>query len=305
MPVGAAGGTPQYAGTFLPEMWASKILVKFWDALVIAAVANSDYAIGKGMGDTMHIRVAPTINTFRYYKNLKMTMQIPETTLIDLVIDYARAFFVGCDDIDLYQSDMSLLNVFSDNAGMQIKDDTEADIFGDIYADAATYNAGTTAGYISQNINLGTSGAPLSVTSADVMKLIAHSMQCLGEYSAPMEDRWGIIPEWLKTKILLSELKDASLAGDGTSILRNGRLGRIVDCTLYMSNKVTSASDGGNTAFYPLFGQKRALCFTANLDKTEEVRPEEQFETGIKGLTVCGWKVLKSDVLVTPYIYEG
>lgn len=305
MPVGAAGGTPQYAGSFVGETWSTKMLIKFWDALVMPSISNSDYAIGKGQGDTCHIRIAPTITSFRYYKNMKMTMQIPETTLIDLVIDYARAFFVGCDNIDLYQSDMNLMNDFSEHASMQLKQDTEGDIFADIYADAATYNSGNAEGYISRNINLGTSGTPLVVTSADVLEVIAKSMQCLGEYQAPVEDRWGVIPEWIKTRILLSELKDASLAGDGTSMLRNGRLGRIVDCTLYLSNKLTTASDGGYTCFYPLFGQKRSLCYAANLNEVSRVEPEEQFEKGIKGLTVCGWKVIKAEGLVVPYVREG
>jgi hypothetical protein len=305
MPVGAAGGTPQYSGTFVGETWSAKILVKFWDALILPSISNADYAIGKGEGDTCHIRVAPTITTQRYYKNMKMTLQIPETTLIDLLIDYARAAYVGCDDIDAYQSNIALMNEFSDNAGMQIKQDTESDIFADIYPDSAAYNEGATAGYISRNINLGVSGTPLPVTSADVLQLIVKTMQCLDEYSAPKTDRWGVIAAWLKSNVMLSELKDASLSGDGTSIMRNGRMGRIADCTLYESNKLTTASDGGHTCFYPMFGQKRALCFATNISKTDRENIPGTFESAIKILTVCGWKVLKGEALVVPYVYEG
>lgn len=305
MPVGAAAGTPQHSGTFVGETWSAKILVKFWDALILPSISNSDYAIGKGQGDTCHIRVEPTINTFRYYKNMRMTMQIPETTLIDLLIDYARAFFTGCDNIDAYQSNIALMNQFSDSAGMQIKQDTEGDIFADIYADSATYNSGATAGYISRNVNLGVSGTPLAVTSADILQLIVYSMQCLDEYSAPKEDRWGVITAWMKSLVSLSELKDASMAGDGTSIMRNGRMGRIQDATLFESNKIESATDGAHTAFYPMFGQKRALCYAANITDVQKVEPEETFQKGIKGLTVCGWKVLKGEALVIPYVYQG
>ena len=305
MPVGAAGGTPQYAGTFVGETWSAKMLVKFWDALIISAVSNSDYAIGKGQGDTCHIRTAPTVNTFRVYKNMEFDFEYLEAPLIDLLIDYARGFAFACDDFDLYQSDMPLMNEFSDHAGMQLKQDTESDIWADIYPDAAAYNEGATAGYKSQNINLGVTGTPLVVTTADVLNLIVRSMQCLGEYSAPPEDRWGAIPQWMNSNVLLSDLKDASLAGDGTSILRNARMGRIADCTLYLSNQLETASDGGYTCFYPQFGQKRALCFAANLNKVKKVEPSKSFQEGVKGLTVCGWKVLKPEALVSPYVREG
>jgi len=305
MPVGATGGTPQYSGTFVPETWSAKILVKFWDALTIAAVSNADYAVGKGQGDTVHVRVAPTVTTFRYYKNQDLDFEYLETTLIDLLINYGRAFAIACDDIDIYQSDIALMDEFSDNAGMQLKQDTEEDIFADIYADAATYNTGSTAGYKTHNINLGTSGTPLVVTTDDVLKLIVRAGQCLGEYSAPFEDRWAIIPEWMNSNILLSDLKDASLAGDGTSILRNARMGRIANFTLYLSNLIETATDGGYTCFYPLFGQRRALTFAANLDKVKRVEPSKSFQQGIKGLTVCGWKVFKSEALVVPYVREG
>uniref|UniRef100_A0A6M3IKT9 Putative structural protein n=1 Tax=viral metagenome TaxID=1070528 RepID=A0A6M3IKT9_9ZZZZ len=43
MPVGAAAGTPQYSGVFVPEVWSATLLVKFYDACVMAAISNTDY----------------------------------------------------------------------------------------------------------------------------------------------------------------------------------------------------------------------------------------------------------------------
>ncbi len=47
---------------------------------------------------------------------------------------------------------------------------------------------------------------------------------------------------WVCGMIKKSELKDASLAGDGTSIVRNGRLGIIDRFTLYCSNNLANAA---------------------------------------------------------------
>lgn len=39
----AASGTPTYVGTMIPEVWAGKLLYKFYDATVLAAISNTDY----------------------------------------------------------------------------------------------------------------------------------------------------------------------------------------------------------------------------------------------------------------------
>ena len=44
MPVGAAAGTPQYSGVFIPEVWSGTMLVKFYAACVLADISNTDYA---------------------------------------------------------------------------------------------------------------------------------------------------------------------------------------------------------------------------------------------------------------------
>ena len=41
--INAASGTPQYSGTFIPEVWSTKLLVKFYAATVLAAICNTDY----------------------------------------------------------------------------------------------------------------------------------------------------------------------------------------------------------------------------------------------------------------------
>jgi hypothetical protein len=40
-----AAGQPTtypYSGTFIPEIWSGKLLVKFYDATVLTAIANTD-----------------------------------------------------------------------------------------------------------------------------------------------------------------------------------------------------------------------------------------------------------------------
>ena len=43
MAVDAVAGTPQYSGTFVPEIWSGKLLIKFYAATILAAISNTDY----------------------------------------------------------------------------------------------------------------------------------------------------------------------------------------------------------------------------------------------------------------------
>lgn len=42
MAIGAAAGTVQYSGNFIPEKWSTKILIKFYEACCLAAISNTD-----------------------------------------------------------------------------------------------------------------------------------------------------------------------------------------------------------------------------------------------------------------------
>jgi hypothetical protein len=40
------GGTnpnPAYSGTFIPEIWSGKLIEKFYNSTVLAAISNTDY----------------------------------------------------------------------------------------------------------------------------------------------------------------------------------------------------------------------------------------------------------------------
>ena len=42
MAISAAAGTPQHSGVFIPEVWSTRLLVKFYSATVLASISNTD-----------------------------------------------------------------------------------------------------------------------------------------------------------------------------------------------------------------------------------------------------------------------
>lgn len=298
-----AGGTPQYSGVFIPEIWSANMLVKFYAATVLAAISNTKYEGEiKDKGDKVIIRQVPDMVIRDYSKGQNLIIDRPESNNVELVIDKAKYFNFICDDIDKHQTDLPLMDAWSTDAGQQMKIQIDTDFLETVYDDGtATYNAGNAAGKKSGDIALGTAGTPVIVTKTNILDLIVDADTVLDEQNVPEESRWFLIPPWMRGMILKSDLKDASLTGDGQSILRNGRIGRIGNFTLYVSNLIYSAS----SSFYTMAGHISALSFAAQMSKTESLRPESTFGTLVRGLTVYGYKTLKADALVSMVLQKG
>ena len=114
-----------------------------------------------------------------------------------------------------------------------------------------------------------------------------------------------VIPAWMCTLILTSDLKDASLAGDGTSMLRNGRLGVIDTFTLYKSNQLKTSADGSsNTCTFILYGTKHAITFASQIVKNENLVNPNAFGTLFRGLQVYGYKVTQPTAMGVLYAYK-
>jgi hypothetical protein len=306
MAISVAAGTPQYSGTFIPEIWSGKLLVKFYEATVIAAISNTDYEGEiKSQGDKVIIRQVPDITIRNYVKGQALQIERPEAPNKELPIDRAKYFNMICDDIDKHQTDIALMDSWSRDASQQMKISVDTDFLGDVYSDAHASNKGVTAGAISGDIDLGATGDILAVTKANILDVIVDLGTVLDEQNVPEMDRWIVFPAWVCGMILKSDLKDASLSGDGTSIMRNGRVGVIDTFTIYKSNLLTTASDGGFTAYHALAGHKSAISFAAQMTDMESLRAESTFGTLVRGLNVCGWETLKTESLIDLYIRKS
>lgn len=304
MPLGTAAGYPQHSGVLIPEIWAGKALIKFYTATVFGAIANTNYE-GEitGQGDTVHIRTVPDMVIKDYVKGQKLEYDNPESELVDLEIDKAKYYGFKINDVDKAQSDMDYMEQWSDDAGEQLKIAIDKGILSNVYADADTDNKGTSAGKDSGNIDLGASGSPVEITKANCIDKIVEIGQVLDEQDVPENDRWMVIPPWMRTRALLGELKDASLTGDGKSALRNGRLGVVDRFTIYNSNNLPKVDDStyGSNAWHLIAGHKSALTFASQLVQNETLKNQDDFGQLLRGLQVYGYRVIKPIAMVDFY----
>ena len=150
----------------------------------------------------------------------------------------------------------------------------------------------------------GTEAGDSTSNDQSVTDFIVNAGQVLDEQNIPESGRWMAIPAWMASMIKKSDLKDASLAGDGTSILRNGRLGMIDRFTLYLSNLLPTLDSAVDTTSV-FFGTKAALTFASQFTKMETIRSERSFSNLLRGLQVYGFRVVNGVAMGRAVVARG
>jgi len=289
-----AAGRPNYSGNFIPEIWSGKLIENFYDATVLAAISNTNYEGEiRRMGDTVNIRTTPEISIKTYVKGQTLSVENPDKPKIQLVIDKGEYFACIEDDVDKVQSDVNMMDTWSKDASERMKIKIDQRVLTDILPDIAASNKGASAGRISGNIDLGTSGSAIAITKTNVLEYIVDMGTVLDEANCPESDRFIIIPAKMAGMIKKSDLKDASLTGDSVSVLRNGRLGMIDRFTVYMSHNLSVTSG----KFSLIAGHKMGFTFASQMTEMESLRAESTFGNVIRGLQVYGYKVVKPEAL--------
>ena len=299
------GGRPNYSGNFIPEIWSGKLIENFYDATVLAAISNTDYEGEiRSMGDTVNIRTTPEITIRDYVKGQTLTVENPDKPKLQLVIDKGEYFACVEDDVDKVQSDINLMDTWSKDASERMKIKIDQRVLTDLLPDIAATNKGATAGEQSASFNLGTTGAPLTVSkdgassTTSVVDLIVDMGTVLDEANCPEGDRYMVIPAKMAGLIKKSELKDASLTGDSTSIVRNGRLGMVDRFTIYVSHNLNVSSG----KYSIIAGHKMGFTFATQMTEMESLRAESTFGNIIRGLQVYGYKVVKPEAIAQAVI---
>jgi len=290
----ASPRTVNYSGNFIPEIWSGKLIENFYDATVLSAITNTDYEGEiRQHGDTVNIRTTPELTIRDYEKGMTLTVENPDKAKIQLLIDKGEYFAAVEDDVDRIQSDIVLMNTWSKDASEKMKIKIDQRVLAAMPAGVATANKGATAGRISGNIDLGTTGTPIAITKSNVLEYMVDLGTVLDEANAPESDRFIVIPAKMAGLIKKSDLKDAALAGDSVSLLRNGRLGMIDRFTVYMSHNLPVTSG----KFSILAGHKMGTTFASQMTNMETIRSEHTFGNIIRGLQVYGYKVVKPEAL--------
>lgn len=300
--------------SFIPEVWSAELLVTLHKAHVFANLANRDYEGEiKSMGDTVRIHGIGPVTVSNYVKDTDIAapQQLSDAATA-LVINQAKYFNFGVDDVDKAQQNPKVMSQAMIEAAYAIADGIDTFMAG-FYTDAATTNL------------IGTSGSPVVVTvgtqaNAGAGTTVYDYLLQLGQYltqgNVPKSGRWAVVPPWVTT--LLGQ--DIRFTGFNTpdarmTILTNkldasgglstdAYLGKIGAIDVYESNNCPHL--GGTVGIagsqdVVLAGHSMALSYADNVVETEAYRPPLRFADAVKGLHLYGAKVVRPTALAVGF----
>ena len=277
----------------------------------------------KNQGDTVRIRLAPSISISDYEVGSNLSYEVPTPIYTDLQVNKGKYFGVQVSDVLGYQSDIDLMNMFTDDAAKQLKIAIENEVFFNSFVTEgpATANEGATAGQISAAYNLGTDTAPIDQSSAaNVLNAILRMSSVLDEQNVPETGRWLIISPYDRHLLMQSNIAQAYFTGDPESTIRSGKIGMLDRFTVYVSNLLprgaagkalvsglTDTATGGAVSNAKarrtmIAGTKDAVAFAMTVNKTEPLRNQTDFGDIVRGLAVYGRKVVKPEALVVAQV---
>lgn len=321
---GAFDTNPSYSGAFIPTLWSGKLLAKFYQNTMLSEVTNTDYEGElKNQGDTVRIRLAPSISISDYTVGQNLSYEVPTPIFQDMQVNKGKYFGVQVNDVLSYQSDMNLMNMFTEDAAKQLKIAIENEVFFNSFVTEgpASANEGATAGAISAAYNLGTDTAPIDqATPENVLKAILRMSTVLDEQNVPEDGRFLILSPYDRHLLMQSSIAQAYFTGDQSSTIRTGKIGMLDRFSVYVSNLLpkgeagkalvaglSATSTGGSVSNAKarrtmIAGTKAATSFAMTINKTEPLRNQTDFGDIVRGLAVYGRKVVKPEALVVAQV---
>lgn len=268
---------------FIPQIWSARLLAHLDKIHVYAGLVNRDYE-GEitQFGDTVKINQIGDI-TIKKYTGAKIDDPDELTGEQNtLVIDQANYFNFAIKDVDNAQTNPKLMNEAMARAAYGLNDTVDSLLAGIMVAGAAGA--------------IGSDESPIVPTKDDAYDLLVDLGTELTEKNVPLVGRWVVVPPFYHGFLQ----KDSRFVGNGTdvnmAILQGGHIGAAAGFQIYVSNNVPN-TDGAK--YKILAGTNAGTSFAEQITETEGYRPESNFSDAVKGLHLCGAKVLQKDALAT------
>lgn len=310
--------TDSYSGKFIPAVWSAKLNAKFYAASVYGDISNTNWqGEVSSMGDKVYINTAPTITISNYTAGGTLNYQVPTPDMQELVVDKGKTFAFQINDVLEYQAKPNLLDMFTTDAGEQMRIAIDSTVLYNTIFSAHASNKGSTAGSKSGAYSFGTDATPITLTAANVVQKVLELASALDEQNVPDSDRYLVIDPATRALLFQSELAKAYSTGDSTSPVRNGKIGTIDRFTVYVSNQLPRGAAGTAQPWVSgagdensitttgtvakrraiVAGHKSAITFVSQITKMETVRNPNDFGDFIRSLNVFGYKVVKPESL--------
>ena len=256
--------------SFIPKVWSARLLENLHRQLVFGALCNRSWEGDISQyGDTVHINAVSDITVRPYTPNTDIAdpEQLSGADLT-MTIDHGAYYNFYLNDVDAAQARADVMDAAMRAAAGRLAEDTEDYLLGVIRAGAGTSVSG-------------------ALPAGGVWELIVGIKTALDKKHVPRADRKLILPPELEGSLLMD---NRFIVGTGAADarLREGSIARAAGFDIYISAALTDEI----IAMTP-----DAVTFANQIVRTEAYRREKGFDDGVKGLSLCGAKVVLPDAV--------
>lgn len=306
---------------FKPAIWSKVILAALQKSLVYGspAVTNDDYE-GEISGPGNSVKITqfgdPTISD--YTPGGTITYQALEDGGLELLIDQAKSFSFGVDDVDKRQAAGDMQTYLEDRASYGLKNVADQFLAG-MYTGVAANNiligpsSTTTTSLTVGNYLLPQTFASATSHPADFYTQVLLPLSvALDEANVPEEGRYCVVPPWAiaLVRATLGFVSVTDMQGNASKVFTTGMIGQVAGFDILKSNNAvcfdttpsTQTPTGGSATSYQSAwaiqaGHSMALTFGEQIVSTEAFRLQNTFADGVRGLHVYGAKLVRPDCI--------
>lgn len=304
MAVSASSGYPQYSGNLITPKFSMELIERFYCTSVFADISVTDYSGEiRGCGDQITFFREPEVAIQNLEKDGKIEHQTLIAESVTMTIDNRFAFSVKIDRLDEQQicNWEKWKESFLKRAVYNMNQLIDKRLLTSLYAEVDSRNKGilTSARY-----NFGAPGAPLSLTSANILQVMAQIHAQLCTLCASGEEMFIVLPcEAMPVLMNSPILGQAYASGLSNSALLNGKIpDMIAGFHVYFSVNVGTAVEGANTAFFIIAGRRDSTGFAiTNENDFRIIEDKDDPDHYYQGFMTWGSKVIRKEGLVGVY----
>ena len=263
---------------FKPTIWSRELNYSLKRKLVALNVVNQDWIgeIAKA-GDKVKITRAAGITTGTYVPGTDISIETATSTQLELTIDQFNYFAFSVDSVDEVQANIDLFTAYTKEADYSRGKTIDEYLFG-FYTAAHADNV----------------VAKTTATAATIYDALVDCAVLLDNKDVDEEGRFMVLdPKRVGMLSKSPEFVAATSLGDETK--RRGFMGRVAGFDVYKSNSLSLVNDGTDDVRHCVFGHSDALTFGVQHTDIRASEMELQFADLVKGLTVYGAKMVKSE----------
>lgn len=264
--------------SFIPKVWSARLSDNLRKTLVFGSLCNRNWEGDIAQfGDTVHINNLADITVKAYTPNTDIADPEQLTgTDTTLTIDHGAYYNFYLNDVDAAQANSDLMDAAMRNAAYKLAEDTESYILSVIREGAGIKKSS-------------------AIPDDDVYQLLVNIKTVLDEKNVPRAGRVLVVPSSIEGKLLLDSRFITGNGAFSEAHLAEGSVARAAGFDIYISNDLTNeliamTSDG--------------VTFANQITHIEAYRREKGFDDGVKGLSLCGAKVVMPNCVYIHTITE-